>query len=199
MLRVFWRYDCRALRSLNSFAKRVVLNPALSGHRSWKALLDVFSAKPINVVRFEAFIAELEHHVKHTYDQAGLLDSNSRAAPEKKILFMGEIPEVLMPVTEKLLTSMIVKLQDDVNPSALYFADVRWLGLTEDRSTIEYQKTHKLDIVRKIDMPDSPKWRRCTRCRSCMEDIAPRGYAAWVLSMQKLCVCGNSWILETTA
>lgn len=197
MVRVFWRYDCRALRSLQGAAQSLATSPAIPGYRAWRDLLDVFSNSPINIIRFEKFIAEIEHSIKQMYDSAGMNDTAARAPSEKSILFVGEIPQLFMPVTQKLLTTMLDKLQDDIDCSRLYFADVRWLGLTEDRGAIEYQETHKLDILRKTSLLDHSKWRRCTRCRSCLEDIGPRGYAPWVQSLQKTCVCGNPWVLET--
>jgi mediator of RNA polymerase II transcription subunit 16 len=163
--------------------------------KAWTSVHNTIEGSPVSFARFESIVAEMDKIVKATYEESGCSDTD-RVDAEKDMLIMGEIPQVLMPVIGRLLSQTIRKFQEDVDPAQLYFTDVRWLGLTDDYATTEYQKKHAVDVVRKLPLRSDARLRRCTRCCAYMEDtVPPRPFQPWMVQLLRTCVCGNQWIL----
>jgi hypothetical protein len=144
------------------------------------------------------------------------------------------IPEFFHPTIRVLLTTVIEKLQADydpghdadplgargVDPAKVHFADLKWLGLSEEKASKTWRKTKTLDVNRKVVLPCGPegspsglngmaasrgmgdnakviRLRRCVRCgaRSEDTDYSPQnGWPPWVTHIQKSCICGSHWI-----
>jgi len=194
--RTFLKYNCRGLRGLSSPAHQSpqaqAENPNLQSFRSLK---NVIERSPLGVKQFEKILADVEGKIKKAYQQAGTSETD-RARLEKEMLIGADIPDVLMPVVQHLLTTALDNLRIDVDPAALYFADHSWLGLSDDRRTDAYRREHVVDAIRKIPLASGAKLRRCTRCCAYMEDMLPqRGSSTWMTSMQRMCFCGSLWML----
>lgn len=114
---------------------------------------------------------------------------------EKKMLISGSVPPKLWPAIESLLTKTLKFVGDDINRAALYFHDISWIGLSDDKASDRWRKEHQLDIVRKTEVPTRAKVKRCTRCCSVMEDSAPqKGTTGYLVNLRRYCVCGNWWM-----
>ena len=139
------------------------------------------------------------------------------------MLVSASLPEILSPVVEHLLTTTMENLKQDVDTGELYFLDISWLGLSDDKRSMRWKKEHLLDAVRKVEIGGghrhnnssnvssdkqrqplennksngSSKLRRCTRCCAVMEDLLPvKGGSLWMLNMQRTCFCGGFWVVE---
>lgn len=198
--RTFLKYNCRGLRGLSSPAHQSFQaqaeNPNL---QSFKSLKNVIERSPLGVKLFEKILADVEGKIKKAYQQAGISEEDraaERARLEKEMLIGADIPDVLMPVVQHLLTTALDNLRNDIDPAALYFADHSWLGLSDDRRTDAYRSEHVVDAIRKIPLAKGARLRRCTRCCAYMEDMLPqRGSSTWMTSMQRMCFCGSLWML----
>ncbi|KAI9871901.1 MAG: mediator complex subunit [Pleopsidium flavum] len=198
--RTFLKYNCRGLRGLGTTAHRTFQVHAQGDTlQSFKSLEDVIDRSPIEVHQFEKILADIEGKIKKTYSHhsgGGGISDADRARVEKEMLIGADIPDVLMPVVQHLLTTALDNLRKDIDPAALYFADHSWLGLSDDRRSDAYKREHVVDAIRKVPLRKGAKVRRCTRCCAYMEDVLPqKGSSMWMTSMQRMCFCGSLWML----
>ncbi|KAI9815891.1 MAG: mediator complex subunit [Thelocarpon impressellum] len=157
--------------------------------------MDVIDNSTVKVAQLERVLAEVDSGVKSAY-QGGNIDDANRGLAEKQLLIRGEIPEVLVPVVERLLTTTLNSLREEIDSSVLYFSDYRWLGLSDDKATYDFQAAHTIDSLRKVALPRDARLRRCARCCAYMEDVTPtKGTSMWVANLQKTCHCGSLWML----
>lgn len=161
---------------------------------TWREIGDIFSRSPVPIHLFEKVIADVETSVRDIYESNQISDAE-RKDIEKKMLITGSVSPKLWPAIESLLTKTLKSVREDINRATLYFHDISWIGLSDDRASDQWRKEHRLDIVRKIQVPTRAKVKRCTRCCSVMEDSAPqRGTTGWLVNMWRNCVCGNWWM-----
>ncbi|KAB8339185.1 hypothetical protein FH972_022120 [Carpinus fangiana] len=206
--RFLLRYCCRYLRTLIERARMSKDKRGLPFRKSWAAIADITTGSGLSLKAFESLLVELDHHARQAYVAAGVTNEKERADIELGCLISGEIPEALVPVVQRLVTTSAAKLAADreCDPMALFFADIRVLDLTDDRETREMHGhelsdgavAQKFDIIRKTPMSLArvKTWRRCSRCCSVMENLHLRLCNQWLQGMQKSCVCGNAWILD---
>ncbi|KAI9804371.1 MAG: mediator complex subunit [Piccolia ochrophora] len=143
------RRSCRGLRAVSiSSLKGMEQEQDKEQRQSYSSMLDVVSASPLKVPPFERLLADLDTSIKTTYKEAGVSDAE-RALIEKKMLISAEIPEMLMPVVEKLLTTSLADVRSEIDPAALYFADYSWLGLGIDKKSESYRRNTVVDAMRK--------------------------------------------------
>lgn len=139
-------------------------------------------------------IADVETSIRSVYESNQIPD-NERKDIEKNILISGTVPPKLWPAVESLLKKTLRTMGANVNRAELYFNDISWIGLSDDQASDQWRREHRLDIVRKVEVPKRVRIRRCTRCCSVMEDAAPpKGTTGWLVNMWRTCVCGNWWM-----
>src|SRR5690606_28190050 len=93
--------------------------------RSFKLL---FSETPLDLLSFEAIIAQVEAGVKSAYE--GAPQDLDRSGSERSIFVDAQIPAVLTPVVAHLLTTLLDTLYTQLpDPSRLFFADFSALSL----------------------------------------------------------------------
>lgn len=111
------------------------------------------------------------------------------------MLITGSVSPRLWPAVEALLTKTLKSLREEVDVAELYFHDVSWLGLSDDKASDRWRKEHRLDVNRKVELSKRARLRQCTRCCSVMEDTPPPNWTAgWLVNMWRTCVCGNWWM-----
>ena len=146
-------------------------------------------------MQFERVLAEVDNGIKKAYQASGLSE-NDRQITEKGMLIAADVPEILVGVVQHLLHTTLENLNQEIDLGELYFRDHSWLGLIDDRRSDVYRQAHVIDAIRKIELGDNVRLRRCTRCCAVMEDLLPqRGSNVWMTNMQRLCLCGSSWML----
>ena len=188
--RAFLRYNCRGLRGISNAA-----NNAPNSNHPAQNLQAVFEQPPINVMQFERILAEVDSGIKKAYLAAGVGEID-RQIIEKEMLIATDVPEILVGVVQHLLHNTLENLNQEIDPGELYFRDHSWLGLTDDRRSDAFRQNHVVDAVRKIVLGEDVRVRRCTRCCAIMEDLLPqRGSNLWMTNMQRMCLCGSSWML----
>ena len=144
---------------------------------------------------FERILTDVDGSVKAAYQSQGV-SNEERAAAEKEMLVNADIPDPLMPVVDRFLTTTLNSLSNEIDPAALYFEDPSWLGLSDDKSSDAFKRTCTVDALRKIPLTPGTSLRRCTRCCAHMADLLPhKGISIWVTSMQRMCLCGSLWML----
>ncbi|KAL8920524.1 MAG: hypothetical protein Q9172_004478 [Xanthocarpia lactea] len=187
--RLLLKYTFRLFRSINVEAMQ-----NRSQNPTWRELVGIFTASPVPTRLFEKVITDVETSVRSIYESHQFPDTE-RKEIEKKMLISGSVPPQLWPAVESLLTKTLTSVSEGINRAGLFFHDISWIGLSDDKASDQWRKEHRLDIVRKIEMPRRAKVRRCTRCCCVMEDSAPvKGTTGWLVNMWRSCVCGNWWM-----
>ena len=187
--RLLFKYNFRFFRGIS-----IEISQSKSSDPTWRELRAIFLASPVPPQHFERVIADVETSIRNVYSSSSVSE-NERKEIEKNMLISGTIPWQLMPAVESLLTATVNSLKEEINVAELYFHDISWLGLSDDGASDQWRREHRLDIIRKVEVPKHAKVRQCTRCCSVVEDTAPpKGTAAWVVNMWRNCVCGNWWM-----
>lgn len=202
--RAFLRYTCRTLKGLESQAMRFeATNPSLSPDDDAKITVSSFraplSASAIKIPHFERVMTDIDGTVRAAYNS---ISEAERATAERLLFVNNELPEIFKDPVARLLGITIPELKASINISTLYWHDVSWLGLHDDRTSLLWQKTHTVDAVRKIEIPRTAlRLRRCTRCCALSDEVVimpgGRGQAVagqWVASTQRMCLCGTLWM-----
>ncbi|KAL9060542.1 MAG: hypothetical protein Q9206_000986 [Seirophora lacunosa] len=187
--RLLFKYNFRFFRSLCAeIAQQRSQDP------TWRELGSIFSRSPVPLQSFERVLADVDANVRNVYDSEHIPEAD-RKDIETNMLITGTVSARLWPAVEALLTKTVRALRDETNVAELYFHDVSWLGLSDDGASDQWRKEHRLDVIRKTEIPKAAKVRQCTRCCSVMEDTAPpKGTAGWIVNMWRTCVCGNWWM-----
>ncbi|KAI4171032.1 MAG: hypothetical protein LQ343_004569 [Gyalolechia ehrenbergii] len=160
---------------------------------TWRELGNMFSRSPVPLHQFELVLADADKSIRGTYESQDVSEADRRDI-EKGMLITGFVGPKLWPAVENFLTNTVKSIKEEVNVAELYFHDVSWLGLSDDKASYQWRKAHRLDVIRKVELPEGARFRRCTRCCSVTEDVAPpRVTASWA-NMWRNCVCGNWWM-----
>jgi len=164
---------------------------------AYARLLNVYAPCPVNLKHFEALVSDVDASVKSAYATSGIGEGD-RARVEREMFVRCRVPEELMPVVQRLLTGTVAEMMRSGNAGRVRMHDVRWLGLSDDAGTREWGKRWKVDVIRKVEIREGTRLRRCTRCGSVMEDIGPASgvlMLPWLATGQRSCVCGGSWLV----
>ncbi|KAL8781895.1 MAG: hypothetical protein Q9194_000088 [Teloschistes cf. exilis] len=187
--RLLFKYVFRFIRMLGEEAQQHGFKDPV-----WRELTTLLSKSPAGLHQFEKFFADVEKTVRQIYDNERVSDAERRDI-EREMLISGCIPPRLWPAVEVLFTTTLDVVLKEFNVADLFFHDISWLGLSDDPESDRWREKHRLDVIRKIELPMHARIRRCTRCCSVMEDIAPpRGAAGWLINMWRSCICGNWWM-----
>ena len=193
--RCFLRYNCQSLRTLHTESR--VARPQGLQRRAFRELEAIFDESPVTITQFERLLTIIEQRIKDVYLSSHTSDWE-RQNTEKEMLVCATVPRMLMPVVESFLTKSLDDFREEVNELELYFTDISWLGLSDDRRSDAWKKEHILDVLRKVVLPNTARLRRCTRCCAVMEDVYPqRGTSLWMMTMQRTCYCGDWWLVVT--
>ncbi|KAL8709288.1 MAG: hypothetical protein Q9225_007468 [Loekoesia sp. 1 TL-2023] len=187
--RLLFKYIFRFFRGI-----AVEITQQRSQDPTWRELGSMFSKSPVPFHHFEKLLVDVDASVRDVYELQQTSEAD-RKDIEKSMLITGSVSPRLWPAVESLLTKNVGALREEVNVAELYFHDVSWLGLSDDKASDEWKKEHRMDVIRKVEVPKGARVRQCTRCCSVMEDIAPpKGTAGWLVNMWRTCVCGNWWM-----
>lgn len=190
--RSFLKYNCRYLRVLSA-----ELKPAQM-HGAQRLLFDelgaVFKKYHVSIIQFERILSELESVIKNAYVSSQMSEVQRKTA-EKEMLVAATVPSVLVSVLESFLTFSLDSLREEVNEAELFFFDISWLGLSDDRRSDAWRKDHVLDVFRKVELPRGAKIRRCTRCCAVMEHVRMQQGSPWSMTLQRWCLCGAWWMM----
>lgn len=187
--RLLFKYIFRFFRGL-----ALEITQQRSQDPTWRELGNMFSKSPVPLYQFEMVLADVDKSIRSIYDSGDVSEAD-RKEIEKSMLITGFVGPRLWPAVESILTNTIKNLREEINVAELYFHDISWLGLSDDKASSQWKKKNQLDIIRKVVIPGGARVRQCTRCCSVMEDIAPpRGTASWLANMWRSCVCGNWWM-----
>ena len=154
----------------------------------------VFQRSHVTVHQFDRLLTQLDNSIKATYQNSMISDAERRAI-EKDMLVSAQVPVILIDPVSELLTTSADALKQEVNVAELYLTDFSWLGLTDDQSSKKWRQDHPLDAMRKTDLRKDARVRRCIRCASLMEDILPSTRQTVLVSLQRNCFCGGSWMV----
>jgi mediator of RNA polymerase II transcription subunit 16, fungi type len=165
--------------------------------RIFRQYLSYFDNAPFNFIHFLALIDEVEAWIKRLYTQPNFSD-DKRTECEKAMLLNAEIPETLMPAVHRMLTITIEqKLKNEVDPAKLYFHDVRWLGLTDDRASKQLLQEEQFDVHTKNLLAPDARVRKCMRCGSLLDDEYAKKSpvnAPFSIVLEKSCICAANWM-----
>ena len=187
--RLLFKYHLLRFRNINVEAMQ-----SRPQNPTWREVAAIFAKSPVPIHIFEKVLEDVEKNIRSIYDSNQIPEAE-RKDIEKNMLISGAVPPKLWPAMEALLTKTLTSIEDDIDRAGLYFHDLSWLGLSDDRASDQWRKAHRLDVIRKIGLPAGAKVKRCTRCCSVMEDAAPqKGTTSWLMSLWRNCVCGNWWM-----
>lgn len=200
--RNFLRLNCASLRSLMGTIKtQQGTGPLGLAYREMEA---VFQQSPISVPQFEHLVIQIDNSIRSAYQSAGInyddtplrrRENEKRNNIEKDMLIKAIIPETLGTTVKEILTTMVNALKEEVDVAELYFTDIGWLGLTDDKSSKRCREDYQMDGMRKVELRKDVRTKRCTRCGALTEDMLPlRGVNMMVMSLQRYCICG-SWFM----
>lgn len=191
--RCFLKYNCRVLGTLHTESKKYY-PPGLK-RRAFREVAAILDASPVTVIQFDRMLTIIEHSIRVLYTSSNTTEMD-RQNTEKEMLVSATVPTMLMPVVESFLTKTLDDFRGEVNELELFFTDISWLGLSDDRRSDAWKSEHILDAQRKVVLPKEARLRRCTRCCAVMEDVYPqRGTASWMATMQRTCYCGDWWLV----
>lgn len=191
--RMFLRYICGPLKFLVQASKShqgsVSLGP---GYRELEA---AFQRSPVTISQFEHLLLQVDTRIKSAY-QSSAISTDDRGITEKEMLIKAEIPNVLLGPAKEILTSIAASLKEEVNVAELYFANTASLHLTNDQSSKRWRKEHPIDAMRKIEIRNDARTKKCTKCGAVMEDLLPhKGMNSIVINFHKHCFCGSWWMV----
>lgn len=188
--RCFLKYNCRYLHSLHTESKNhEKYGPQRAAFRELEA---IFEDSPVTVIQFERLLTALDHNIKNAYTSSNT-NPVDRKNTEKEMLVSATVPSMLLPVVGSFLTKTLDEFREEVDELELFFTDISWLGLSDDRRSDVWRREHVLDGLRKVVLPREAPLKRCTRCCAVMEDSYLRGTPPWMLNMQRTCYCAGWW------
>ncbi|KAI9655337.1 MAG: mediator complex subunit [Bathelium mastoideum] len=194
--RMLVRFNCQYLAlALNNAHKTGQQAEDPAERRAIAEYLALFNEAPVKLHHFRRMIDEAEGWIKRIYNDS--FGEEARVEAERSMLVSGALPDALMPVAKHLLTSTMERLRSEMDPAKIYFHDLRWLDLTDDQASEMLLEKQKYDVHMKKPIGPKARLRRCTRCRSLMDDTPNQSKvpsAAWLALLEKSCVCASNWM-----
>ncbi|KAF3090795.1 mediator complex subunit [Orbilia oligospora] len=192
--RFLLKYNSRALRGFDQaardhLAQNTVDEALKQGFQSLRTIMD---ANPVKFNMFEKLLVDIIAHIKRITET---WDAQRRIDVDRMIFLTGEIPEVFYPIVEKFLQHSLGILKNDIDPSQIFFFDTTWLGFHDDRKSVVFKRTEKVDTLRKCLLKKGTPVRRCLRCGEVVEDLIPSArMGLWLQNVSRVCVCGCLWM-----
>ena len=118
-----------------------------------------------------------------------------------QLLAAGEIPPVLLPALQKILSGPVEEARQRAGNSEAELAFKDWSTVSLGKDSEEKKPSSKgrvFDSVRKAEMKKGRvRTRVCLRCGGHMEDLIPtRNQKGWMWNMMRVCYCGGHWVVE---
>lgn len=147
---------------------------------------------PIKSNLFEKLLVDIITGIRQITEE---WDAARRIEVDRMISLTGDIPEVFYPVVDGFLHQTLALLKNDIDPSSIFFYDTTWLGFSDDRKSVEFKKSSKVDTFRKSLLKKGTPTRRCLRCAEVVEDLVPSvRMGVWLQNVSRVCVCGSLWM-----
>ena len=205
-VRVLLRYNCRALRGLSNLARTHVAHETKSSALapSCKAFFGKVRGSFVSPELFEKILSDTESGIRKVYQGteegsagSGEKSESERQEIERQLCIEGIVPDALLPVMQRLLTTVLDSSRSEVKIDDLFFKNYAFLGLGDDITGKRWRKSNPVDAVRKVILNHRVPTRTCTRCGSVMEDLIPsKGMTPWWVNMHRTCFCGSGWMVE---
>lgn len=151
--------------------------------------------------QLELILEEAEQALQDVY---GPLTEAQRLELEMCLLAAGEIPPILAPVLQKLLSGTVEQARQRAGDSEAELAFKDWSRVSLGKDS-EEGSSHKagvvFDAVRKVELKKGKvRTRVCLRCGGHMEDIMlGRNQKSWIWNVTRTCYCGGHWVVERPA
>jgi len=110
------------------------------------------------------------------------------------MLITGVVPDILLGVVTKLLSTDLHKLLAEDDGSILAgIVNMNQCGMFQGMD----KKRQGWDIIRKVPMPINGNAivKTCMRCGSVTMHMSPAEEQMWVQRVAKYCICGNQWMI----
>lgn len=209
------------------------LSPAL--RQAYMQIATLTTNTIVRVKTIETLLSSLSSLIKTAYSTpppsssaqqsiAGPPNDKLRNNLEVKMLFGGSFPDVFKSVIVELFRKegLLAAVEEEVDPTQLFFADFTMLEVDEDPAAVRKRKNlgKTMDCFRKTWLTNPPKdssssnelqngngegdlngspeagarWRRCARCTAVMEDsMFLRQALQWLAMQQRRCFCSGYW------
>ena len=146
----------------------------------------------------EAVLEATDQQLQEVY---GTLSEAQRQDVEMQLLAAGEIPPVLLPALQKILSGVVEGARQRAGDSEAELAFKDWSAVSLSKESEEKKPSKKdrvFDGVRKAEMKKGKvRTRVCLRCGGHMEDLIPsRNQKGWMWNMMRTCYCGGHWVVE---
>ncbi|KAJ6259150.1 Mediator of RNA polymerase II transcription subunit [Drechslerella dactyloides] len=192
--RFLLKYNSRALRGFDQAARdhlaQTTVDEALK--QGFQSLRTIMDANPVKFNLFEKLLIDIVAGIKETTSS---WDAQQRIDVDRLIFLTGEIPPVFYPIVERFLQHSLGILKNDIDPSSIFFFDTTWLGFHDDRRSVAFRRTEKVDALRKCLLKKGTPTRRCLRCGEVVEDLVPTmKMGLWLQSVSRMCLCGSLWM-----
>jgi mediator of RNA polymerase II transcription subunit 16 len=193
--RTFLRYLAIYLgRYFKLQGQKIAVSHALLEKQQMIELARLGETLPFKLDAMQNLIVETEKSISEAYTHTKTPE-RSRAEIELIMLTECTLPPQLNEALTNLMTNTLPKLTPDLDMGKLFFWDTAWLRLTTRGS-----EEPRYDALRKTLLKEGAKLRRCRRCNSAMQDVAPTTEAnlslpPWLQAASRQCVCTCAWYL----
>ena len=193
--RTFLRYLAIYLgRYFKLQGQKIAVSHALLEKQQMIELARLGETLPFKLDAMLSLMVETEKSISEAYAHTKTSE-RSRAEIELIMLTECTLPPQLNEALTKLMTTTLPKLTPDLDMGKLFFWDTAWLRLTTRGS-----EEPRYDALRKTPLKEGAKLRRCRRCNSAMQDVAPTTEAnlslpPWLQAASRQCVCTCAWYL----
>lgn len=112
------------------------ISPALRA--AYYQIVNLTTSSILRIKTFETLLSSLTTSIKAAYTSHNPSFSGSQAAEkarnllELKMLFGGDIPEAFSPVIVEMFTTLLPTLQEEIDPTKLFFMDFGMLEADDD-------------------------------------------------------------------
>lgn len=196
--RTLLRYTVRGLKALHAETmSRIKSGQQMPEHAAtvFRQFKHVFDNSPIEITQFERIVNEVEGNIRKKYSNCSQAD---REAAERALFVDNEISPLFAPPTEYLFRNTLDNLWNEIDPQALFFHDLSWLGLHDDANTRNFKTKHRIDAIKKTVIQPGTDVFRCTRCCSYTEE-PKKTNPHFLGNLTRMCLCGSLWMRPNPA
>lgn len=142
-------------RSADVYTQNSGTPPSPEIRRLYTPLHSAVNEIPFEWRWFEVLVSETHNLVRSTYKKANLSDAQRNLI--ERDLFLGKIPDLLLPIAKRLLTDTLWNsaqqggcLADKLDVGRLMFFDTTWLGFNESNRGKTWHDAHVVDVCQKM-------------------------------------------------
>ncbi|KAF2266920.1 hypothetical protein CC78DRAFT_566632 [Lojkania enalia] len=130
--------------------------PTPEVRRIYTPLNQAITDCPLHWQLFEGLVSEAHQLVRNSYKRASF--SEAQRNEVERELILGQIPEVLVPVSRKILSDALFNenrpnggaVLDKLDVARVMFFDTTWLGLNDSKHSQIWFQTHVVDVCQKM-------------------------------------------------